>query len=139
MDENNLCERRTITLVVKLVNKQPFPIFIPIQSVGESHYSSQLAVYYDNKEIKTFISKPSTFKDGIINAEDSIFLELIFHGDDLKRTGIEEDTDVRKLISSIFLKYNLCENDSSYSTYPLKKNIRYIKNDSINQLFPKLK
>ncbi len=139
IDENNLCENRTITLVVKFVNKELFPIFIPIRSVGEAHFCSRLATYYNNQEIKTFISKPQTFKNGIINSNDSIFLELIFHGEDLKKSGIEEDIDGRKLISSIHLRYYLCENDSNYSTYSLEKRIHYIENHSIDQLFPKIK
>lgn len=138
-DSTELCERRIITLLIKFVNNQEETTYIPICYWKSTQICSRLLLYYQNHEIRTFISKPNTFNRGVINAKDTTCLRMILYGSYMRNAGIPENIEMSQLLPRLSLKYELCEKDSVYSNYPLPKKIQFVSNDSVLSINPKIK
>ena len=122
---------RQISLNYLLINHTSSNMFVPMKTWIDTTICSQISAFIKNKQLNIRIHKRTSFYNYVIAANDTTMIKIVIKGSDLKKAGISERTNLKRIVSNLSLFYLPCSCDNKKSKYQLCSDILFSKNDTI--------
>lgn len=122
-------DMRFIRLHYLIINNTTDECFLPIKSIDNPMFCSEILAYIDNKPIPSWLSTDIRWK-GKLKPNDSIFAELKIPEWVLDSAKVNKRIVLTELLRIIDVRYKRCISDTIFSPTPIPQ-LSFTKNDTI--------
>ena len=122
-------DMRFIRLHYLIINNMTDECFLPIKSIDDPMFCSEILAYIDNKPIPSWLSTDIRWK-GKLKPNDSIFAELKIPEWVLDSAKVNKKIVLTELLKVMNVRYNRCLMDTVFSSSRIPQ-LYFTKNDTI--------